>query len=405
MVRVREVVPSATGTELALVTEAVEGAALRRVLAISGPLSPEAALTVLRGSLLGLGAAAEAGVAHRDFQPSNVVITPEGVVKVGGFGLAARTEAMMPAAGTSSYMAPELWEGAAPGFVTDVYAATATFYECLTGRVPYTAESVFELQTMHRAAPITVGDAPEALAPLLAQGLAKAPEERPATAEAFLAEVDAAAAVAFGLEWEERGRGELAALVAALPAEDVDGGGAAGGAGVAGATVRGCRCCRRPRWCAIGRRTKAGIAAAVVAVVGVAVAALALSPGKHSEAAVGPSGKTMSTGSGQGSPTDGGSSAAAAGAAPTAGHRAARAALDRRGDDRRPRPRRRPDLRPARDRPRPATATAISVPLPTLHSLTSPPDDSIPPSQLPPTTRPTGARPGAPRRLRRRAPR
>ncbi|ACU71302.1 serine/threonine protein kinase [Catenulispora acidiphila DSM 44928] len=382
VVRVREVVPSPTGTELALVTEAVEGAALRRVLAISGPLPPEAALTVLRGSLLGLGAAAEAGVAHRDFQPSNVLITPEGDVKVGGFGLAARTGAMMPAAGTSSYMAPELWEGATPGFVTDVYAAAATFFECLTGRVPYTAESVFELQTMHRAAPIPVGDAPETLAPLLAQGLAKAPEERPASAEAFLAEVDAAAVVAFGLEWEERGRGELAALVAALPAEDAGGAGAAGavagGVGVTGTDS--------PAGAAMGRRTKAGIAAAVVAVVGVAVAAAALSPGKHSEAAVRPPGENTSANSGQGSSTDGGSSAGAAGVAPTPG-------VNSTGSTPSATTTGGPTTSTSETSPGSTlatTATAISVPLPTLNPLTSPPNESIPPSQLPPPTRPTG---------------
>ena len=149
-----------------------------------------------------------------------MVITPEGVCKVGGFGLAVRTEAMMPAAGSPSYMAPELWEGATPRLVTDMYAATATFYECLTGRVPYTSDSVFELQTLHRAAPIPVADVPAALAPLVAQGLAKAPAERPSSAAGFLAELEAAAVVEYGLEWEERGRRELAAIVAALPEED-----------------------------------------------------------------------------------------------------------------------------------------------------------------------------------------
>ena len=331
VVQVREFVE--TATDVALIAEAVEGAALRRVLAVCGPLSPRAALAVLRASLLGLGAAAEAGVAHRDYQPSSVVITPEGGCKVGGFGLAVRSEAMMPAAGSPSYMAPELWEGATPRLATDMYAATATFYECLTGRVPYTADSVFELQTMHRAAPIPVADVPAALAHLVPPGLAKAPVERPASAAAFLAELEAAAVVEFGLEWEERGRRELAAIVAALPEEDAvaeastgvlpvvvasaageaawsgaadgggDGGGDRGSGGGSG----------------MGRGAKAGIAAVAVAVIGAVVAAVVLSPGKHAAAAAGLPGELLSPASGQSPAGDDGAAPGLAGTAPLSG--------------------------------------------------------------------------------------
>ena len=365
VVRVREIVE--TTADVALITEAVEGAALRRMLGISGPLPPEAALAVLRASLLGLGAADEVGVAHRDYQPSNVVITPEGVGKVGGFGLAVRTEAMMPAAGSPSYMAPELWEGATPRLATDMYAATATFYECLTGRVPYTADSVFELQTVHRAAPIPVADVPPALVPLVTQGLAKDPVERPGSAAGFLAELEAAAVVEYGLEWEERGRRELAAIVAGLPEEDataeaatsvlpvvvasaggeVDSGGARAGAGAgAGAGAAGAAAGVDAVFGAdayagafagdsdgsdsegsgaggdgsgMGRGAKAGMAALAVAVIGAVVAAVALSPGKHSAAAAGPPGELVSTASGQSSVGDDGASPGIAGAAPPSG--------------------------------------------------------------------------------------
>ena len=311
VVRVRELVE--TAAEVALITEAVEGAALRRVLGSSGPLSPEAALAVLRASLLGLGAADEVGVAHRDYRPSNVMITPEGVCKVGGFGLAVRTEAMMPAAGSPSYMAPELWEGATPRLVTDMYAATATFYECLTGRVPYTSDSVFELQTVHRAAPIPVDDVPAALAPLVTQGLAKAPAERPSSAAGFLAELEAAAVVEYGLEWEERGRRELAAIVAALPEEDPGADAEAAGAlPVVAASASG-------GGSGMGRRAKVGIAAVAVALIGAVAAAVALAPAKHSAAAAGHPGGLVSTASGQSPVGDDGASPGIAGAAVPSG--------------------------------------------------------------------------------------
>ncbi|MEY9909438.1 serine/threonine protein kinase [Catenulispora sp. MAP12-49] len=378
VVRVRGL--AADGSALALVTDAVEGAALRRVLAISGPLSPEAALTVLRASLLGLGAAGDIGVVHRDYQPSDVVVAPDGAVKVGGFGLAVRTGAMMPAAGPPSYMAPELWEGAAPGPVSDIYAATATFYECLTGRVPYTADSVFELQTMHRAAPIPVAGIPAALAPLLALGLAKTPAERPATATAFLAELEAAAVVEFGLEWEERGRRELGALVAALPEEDptavapTDASRSAIAAGDDGAGMN--------------RGTKIGIGAAVIAVIGAVVAAMTLSPGKHSAAAAAPSGEIVSSGSDQAAPTDGGDSPGVAGAAPKPGSSSAgsssptsaKATSDASSTSATT------ATGPGSGSAPTSTATLVGLPIPTLHSWDPPPTSA--PAGPPPTSGP-----------------
>ncbi|MEZ0113945.1 hypothetical protein ABH920_007979 [Catenulispora sp. EB89] len=345
VVRVRELVETAAA--VALISEAVEGATLRRVLATSAPLTPEAALAVLKASLAGLGAAQEVGVVHRDYQPSNVVIGTDGVGAVGGFGLAVRTEAMMPAAGTPSYMAPELWEGATPRSVTDMYAVTATFYECLTGRVPYAADSVFELQTLHRAAPIPVADVPAAVRPLLAQGLAKTPVERPADTADFLAELEAAAVVEFGMEWEERGRWELAALVAAvaavatvatIPEEEavaeaptsvlpVVAGAGAGAAAVAGASdgqtiwyrEDGSSDSSDEDGEGMGRGTKAGLAAAAIAVIGAVVAAVAFAPGKHAAAATGPSGQLVVTPTDSSSVTDDSSPGLAAGGAPTPG--------------------------------------------------------------------------------------
>jgi len=213
LVRVRGLVE--TDFAAAVVMELVEGVSLRQVLGVGAPLTPQAALTILRQSLLGLGIIHYLGIAHRDYKPANALLSTEGVSKLVDVGIADRSGAMVPAAGTPSYMAPELWEGATAGPATDVYAATATLYESLTGRVPYIGDSVFELQTMHRAAPIPISDVPPAVQQLLTQGLAKAPEARP-TVMAFLAELEEAATAAYGPRWEECGQQELAALVAPL---------------------------------------------------------------------------------------------------------------------------------------------------------------------------------------------
>ena len=114
-------------------------------------------------------------------------------------------------------MAPEQWAGGPATPATDVYAATVTFYECLTGTKPYTGSTMFELAVQHAEAPIPNDLVPEPVRPLVRRGLAKTPPERPQSAADFVAELQAVATAAYGADWEERGQRKLAALVALLP--------------------------------------------------------------------------------------------------------------------------------------------------------------------------------------------
>ncbi|MBB4710803.1 hypothetical protein BJ965_000685 [Streptomyces luteogriseus] len=98
-----------------------------------------------------------------------------------------------------------------------MYAATATFFECLTGHKPYEGDDIAELALQHVDAPVPAEEAPKAVRELIRRGLAKDPRERPAQADAFVGDLEAAAGAAYGPAWEERGRGRLAALVALLP--------------------------------------------------------------------------------------------------------------------------------------------------------------------------------------------
>ncbi|MFJ3877533.1 serine/threonine-protein kinase [Streptomyces sp. NPDC090077] len=201
----------------AIVMELVDGISLRAVLRESGRAEAEAALVVLKGSLLGLAAAHRAGVVHRDYKPENVLVAPDGSSKLVDFGIAAGRGTTPGVAGTPAYMAPEQWQGQPASPTADVYAATATFFEFLTGRKPYDGTSFAELAVQHIEAPVPETEAPEPVRPLIRRGLAKRPEQRPENAEAFVAELEAVAVAAYGPEWEERGQRKLAALAALLP--------------------------------------------------------------------------------------------------------------------------------------------------------------------------------------------
>ncbi|MFE9631042.1 serine/threonine-protein kinase [Streptomyces sp. NPDC006463] len=201
----------------AIVMELVDGISLRALLKQAGRADAEAALVVLKGSLLGLAAAHREGVVHRDYKPENVLVAADGSSKLVDFGIAAGRGTTPGVAGTPAYMAPEQWQGRPASPAADVYAATATFFECLTGRKPYDGENFAELAVQHIEAPVPETEAPEPVRPLIRRGLAKQPEQRPENAEAFVTELEGVALAAYGPQWEERGQRKLAALAALLP--------------------------------------------------------------------------------------------------------------------------------------------------------------------------------------------
>jgi eukaryotic-like serine/threonine-protein kinase len=199
----------------AIVMELVNGVSLYEMIVRRGPTRPEAALAVLKGSLLGLAAAHTLGIVHRDYKPENVLIDTAGNSKLADFGVAIKAGEEAPAAGTPLYMAPEQWQGAPASPATDVYAATAVFFECLTGKTPFSGK-LLQLQQQHVTASVPVDRVEEPLQGLIARGMAKDPASRPQSAIAFVAELEAVAGAAYGSDWEERGRSHLAERAAAL---------------------------------------------------------------------------------------------------------------------------------------------------------------------------------------------
>jgi eukaryotic-like serine/threonine-protein kinase len=167
------------------------GRTLRDTLVREGPLDPARAATLARQIVLALGAAHDSGLVHRDIKPANVLLTPLGDAKLADFGLVRRLEELTqggaPLAGTPTFMAPELFHGTPASTRSDIYAVGVLLFYCLSGRLPFVADSVGQLIQLHRSHPIpdireVAPAVPENLAEILSRCLAKAPEDRYETA-------------------------------------------------------------------------------------------------------------------------------------------------------------------------------------------------------------------------------
>jgi serine/threonine-protein kinase len=199
----------------AIVMEAVPGVSLKEILDRNGSLTPEAALAILKGSLLGLAAAHDVGTVHRDYKPGNVLVQPNHQSKLVDFGIALLS-GHSGQGGTPAYMAPEQWRGGPATPATDVYAATCVFFLCVTGFRPFTDTTTEELRHAHEFAPPPVERVPEPVRALVARGMAKDVTQRPASAAAFVKELEAAAVRGYGKDWETRGWQRLARYAGTL---------------------------------------------------------------------------------------------------------------------------------------------------------------------------------------------
>ena len=173
--------------------EYVEGTTLKELIRRRGRLPVTATLTVAKQLCRALEVAHEQGVIHRDIKPQNMVVEPDGVLKVMDFGIArlAKRQSGMTeqgmVVGTPEYMAPEQLMGQEIDARADIYAAGCVIYECLTGSTPITAENQFTLVAKLLeeipAEPILVNsDVPQALSDLVMRTLSKKPADRPQTA-------------------------------------------------------------------------------------------------------------------------------------------------------------------------------------------------------------------------------
>jgi hypothetical protein len=175
-----------------LVMEFVEGQPLVTILHEEGRLPVDWTLHVLGQAADGLSAAHRAGVVHRDIKPGNLIVRPDGVVKLTDFGIAqARDAAPLTrtgmVVGTAQYLSPEQAQGMEVTAASDVYSLGVVGFECLAGARPFDGASQVAIALAHinRPPPPLPGDVPPAVRLLIERSLAKDPADRFADGGAF----------------------------------------------------------------------------------------------------------------------------------------------------------------------------------------------------------------------------
>ncbi|MGH2469878.1 MAG: protein kinase domain-containing protein, partial [Chloroflexota bacterium] len=176
--------------------ELVQGKPLRGYVDQQAPFELGDVVTVATQVASALDYAHLRGLVHRDLNPKSMLITAEGRIKIGDFGLGRGTgpatlSAFQGALGSAAYLAPEQVQGEAATAATDIYALGVMAYEMLTGRLPFRGETPLEMATQHlKAAPPPPSRFNARLSRqvdvAVLKALSKSPAERYATAGALV---------------------------------------------------------------------------------------------------------------------------------------------------------------------------------------------------------------------------
>jgi eukaryotic-like serine/threonine-protein kinase len=177
-----------------IVMEYIEGKDLKTLIKEGSPFKPDRALDIAIQICAGIGYAHRAGLVHCDVKPQNILVTPDGRVKVTDFGIAKAMASIQPGEttdvvwGSPQYYSPEQAAGEAPTPASDVYSIGIVMYEMLAGRLPFVASTQQALAMMHlRDEPprLTLFNPslPEALERVVHKVLAKEPSARYRTAD------------------------------------------------------------------------------------------------------------------------------------------------------------------------------------------------------------------------------
>ena len=186
-----------------LVMELVPGRPLSDVLAEQRVPPLTTTLSILAQTAEALGAAHSGGVVHRDVKPGNIMVLPDGSVKVTDFGIAKAMESgdstdhSQPltmhgqVVGTPQYMSPEQIAGQPATAAADIYALGVIGHEMLRGARPFSGENALALAVAHahEVPPALPESVPRGVRALIERAMSKRIEDRPPTAAAFAAEL------------------------------------------------------------------------------------------------------------------------------------------------------------------------------------------------------------------------
>lgn len=179
-----------------VVVEYIRGVDLKERIRRNAPFSLTTAVDVGIAICDALDFAHKRGFIHSDLRPGNILVTPEGYIKLTDYWVGSavsssqsvRTSAMMRSV---HYMAPEVAEGVAASPASDIYSLGILLYELLTGIVPYDSDTPISIALKHAKDPIpsvrTANPAvPKAFEALIAKALQKDPENRFRSAKSML---------------------------------------------------------------------------------------------------------------------------------------------------------------------------------------------------------------------------
>ncbi|WP_404320955.1 protein kinase [Arthrobacter luteolus] len=175
-----------------LVMELVPGQPLSTIIEREKVLSPDRTLSIIGQTATALAVAHRQGLVHRDVKPGNLLIMPDGRVKITDFGIARLADQVPLTAtgqvmGTAQYLAPEQATGQQATGSSDIYALGVIGYELLAGTRPFSGESqiAIALAQVNDTPPPLPESIPAPVRALIMSMLAKDPADRPADAEAL----------------------------------------------------------------------------------------------------------------------------------------------------------------------------------------------------------------------------